>query len=117
MDELSKVIANLIGSLPSADSGGGSDPAPPSDEETPAVSENAGASNMLASLGGGDLMGMLSSFGGNTAVSNKKLQLLVALKPHVCDERCAKIDQVCKLVNTAYGIRGALGSLGGILNV
>ncbi len=134
MDELGRVIANLMNSLPENSSGGAEPSAPPEETAAPAPDENAvetfgsagnntgesslgDLSSLLPSIGGGDLMGMLGAMGGGMPPDNHKMQLLIALKPYLRPARCDRIDRLCRLMDTAYGVRGALRSLGGIFHV
>ncbi len=135
MDELGRVIANLMNSLPSD---GAENPAPPEGAAAPfpaaapaggepAAEAAAGGgaeegsigdlASLLPGIGGGDLMGMLGAMGGGMPPDNHKMQLLIALKPYLRPERCDRIDRLCRLMDTAYGVRGALRSLGGIFHV
>ena len=59
----------------------------------------------------------LGAMGGGMPSDNQKMQLLLALKPYLRPERCDRIDRLCRLVDMAYGVRGALRSLGGIFHV
>lgn len=132
MDELGRVIANLMNSLPENGTGGAEGSAPPADgaslsgpaenaAETAASAEGGGdgadLASLLPSLGGGDLMGMLGAMGGGMPQDNHKMQLLIALKPYLRPERCDRVDRLCRLMDMAYGVRGALHSLGGIFHV
>lgn len=135
MDELGRVIANLMNSLPENSSSGAEPSAPPeetaaaptTDENTVETFSDAGSasgeaatgdlSSLLPSIGGGDFMGMLGAMGGGMPPDNHKMQLLIALKPYLRPARCDRIDRLCRLMDTAYGVRSALRSLGGIFHV
>lgn len=132
MDELGRVIANLMNSLPENGSSGADGTAPlesgaslpgPTEDaaETSASLADGGGGLDLASLlpgaGGGNLMGMLGAMGGGMPQDNHKMQLLIALKPYLRPERCERVDRLCRLMDMAYGVRGALHSLGGIFHV
>ncbi len=138
MDELGRVIANLMNSMPGGGTDGAEPSAPPDGTSEPfatagmdATETGAGMteggnpeggsdgdlSSLLPSIGGGDLMEMLGAMGGGMPSDNHKIQLLLALKPYLRPERCERIDRLCRLMDTAYGVRGALRSLGGIFHV
>ena len=131
MDELGRVIANLMNSLPQGGTDGAEGSAPPENGASLGPAENAtetvastgeggdGAelTSLLSGMGGGDLMGMLGAMGGGMPPDNHKMQLLVALKPYLRPERCERVDRLCRLLDMAYGVRGALHSLGGIFHV
>lgn len=134
MDELGRVIANLMNSLPENGTGGADASPPPEGTSVPftaappspgssagEVSDGGGSAGELAALlpgmGGGDFLGMLGAMGGGMPSDNRKMQLLLALKPYLRPERCERIDRLCRLVDMAYGVRGALRSLGGIFHV
>lgn len=134
MDELGRVIANLMNSLPENGTGGADASPPPEGTSVPfsaappspgssagEASDGGGSAGELAALlpgmGGGDFLGMLGAMGGGMPSDNQKMQLLLALKPYLRPERCERIDRLCRLVDMAYGVRGALRSLGGIFHV
>ena len=134
MDELGRVIANLMNSLPENGAGGADASPPPEGTSVPfpaappspgssagEASDGGGSAGELAALlpgmGGGDFLGMLGAMGGGMPSDNRKMQLLLALKPYLRPERCERIDRLCRLVDMAYGVRGALRSLGGIFHV
>ena len=134
MDELGRVIANLMNSLPENGTGGADASPPPEGTSVPfpaappspgssagEASDGGGSAGELAALlpgmGGGDFLGMLGAMGGGMPSDNQKMQLLLALKPYLRPERCDRIDRLCRLVDMAYGVRGALRSLGGIFHV
>ena len=125
MDELGRVIANLMNSLPENQSGAEAS-APPSAPfagdaqdglSMPEGGEEGNPLSFLSGPGGGDLMGMLGAMGGGMPHDNHKMQLLIALKPYLRPERCERVDRLCRLLDTAYGVRGALRSLGGVFHV
>ena len=130
MDELGRVIANLMNSLPENQSGAeaSAPPAAPFAGDADAGDSQDGLSmaeggeegnplSFLSGPGGGDLMGMLGAMGGGMPHDNHKMQLLIALKPYLRPERCDRVDRLCRLLDTAYGVRGALRSLGGVFHV
>ena len=134
MDELGRVIANLMNSLPENGTGGADASPPPEGTSVPfpAAPSSPGSSAgeasdggssagelaaLLPGMGGGDFLGMLGAMGGGMPSDNQKMQLLLALKPYLRPERCERIDRLCRLVDMAYGVRGALRSLGGIFHV
>ena len=97
MDELSRVIADIMSKNGDEDTERRENPP----AETPQEGDDP-------------IMGLLNGF---SQQNGQRMELLTALKPHVCDERCRKIDKICGIVRTAYMIRGALSSLGGLMNV
>ena len=134
MDELGRVIANLMNSLPENGTGGADASPPPEGTSVPfpaapsspgssagEASDGGGSAGeraaLLPGMGGGDFLGMLGAMGGGMPSDNRKMQLLLALKPYLRPERCERIDRLCRLVDMAYGVRGALRSLGGIFHV
>lgn len=122
MDELGRVIANLMNSLPENGTGGADASPPPEGTSVPfpAAPSSPGSSAGEASDGGGsagELAALLPGMGGGMPSDNRKMQLLLALKPYLRPERCERIDRLCRLVDMAYGVRGALRSLGGIFHV
>ncbi len=98
MDELNRVLAELMKEVPAGDNG------------TPAPGA-AGAPAALPALP--NLAGML----GGPPPDNRHLQLLRSLRPFLRPERQGQVDRLCRLLQRAYGVRGALQSLGGVLHV
>jgi hypothetical protein len=122
MDDIGRALSNLLDNLPA-----GEDEAK---DALPAQSEDGGdlgdlsalfggeggsGGGLLAGLTGGGLSGVLSLLGGHC--DSEKLALLRALKPHMRDGRSDRIDKLCRMMDAAYGIRGAMRSFGGMLNV
>ncbi len=142
MDELGRVIADLMNNLPAREAvpqeqspasaagpGAPVPPGPPPGGAAPAGMDHSVGTNssaggdpgaelaaLLPGLGGGNLMEMLGAAGGGMP-SNQRVQLLQALKPYLRPARRDQVDRLCRLINAAYGVRGTLRSLGGMLHV
>ena len=118
MDDFSRILRQLTEALPAE---GESPPEPAENTERTDPTADADAvpamgdlgetmSALLPAMGGGDLSGLLSSFGGGMP-ENPRLGLLFALRPHLRPSRCDCIDRLSRMLQTAYGIRGALAML------
>ncbi|MBE6936826.1 MAG: hypothetical protein E7458_10135 [Ruminococcaceae bacterium] len=116
MDEFSRILRQLTENLPAGEE---SPPEPVENAEAPDeaalpamadgdLSETLGA--LLPASLGGDLSGLLSTLGGGMP-ENPRLGLLFALRPHLRPARCDCIDRLSRMLQTAYGIRGALSML------
>lgn len=119
MDELSRVIAELMkgagasGPAPDPAPGAPSAPAPsmPSPPSLPDPGPLAGLT------GGGPAIGFPGSGLPIGLSGDRRLQLLQALRPFLREERRSRVDRLCRLMRAAYGVRGTLQSLGGMLHV
>lgn len=115
MDEFSRILRELTENVPSE----GESPPDPAEQSEPADGGEAvpamgdlgeALGSLLPSLGGGDHSGLMSAFGGSMP-DNERLGLLFALRPHLRPSRCDCIDRLSRMLQTAYGIRGALSML------
>ena len=127
IDAITGLVRTLRGSKQDEDAAAAEEPAliEPQTADPPNEEPEAEGSPLAGLLGGimkpdGGLEKLLSGFGIAGRVPEEKLRLLEALKHHVSPRRRAKIERAVHIVRTACTVRaaiGALGGLGGILNV
>ena len=104
MDDIGKILGNILSSMP--ESGGAQERSAASAGDTQRVSPPPPPQG-----GGSDFFGLLNSLSHGASRSSPRMALLSALKPYLKPARRSTVDHAQSVISTAYSVRAALGML------
>ena len=105
MDDIGKILGNILSSMPESNGGAQSQNA------APAGDTQRGAPSSAPQGGGADIFGLLNSLSPGASRSSPRMALLSALKPYLKPARRSTVDHAQNVISTAYSVRAALGML------